>query len=41
MYHVSTGIYSNTGYFTITKFKGRISHVPSLNREVTALGCDV
>ena len=42
MYHnVSTGIYSNTGHFTITEFKRRISYVPSLIREVTALRCDV
>ena len=25
---------------TITQFKGRISHVPNLIREVTALKCD-
>ena len=26
---------------TIIQFKGRISHVPNLFREVTALTCDV
>ena len=38
---VSTGTYSNTGHFTITEFKRRISYVSSLIREVTALRCDV
>ena len=27
--------------FTITQFKRRISHVPNLIREITALKCDV
>ena len=44
MYHsVSTSIFSNTGHalLSFTQFKRRLSHVPNLIREVTALRCDV
>ena len=43
MYHsVFTGLFSNTAdTVIITQLNCRVTHVPNLIREVTALGCDV